>query len=261
VILTLALLALAAWVFMRWVGKRLGSELRPAPARSLQGWDYRMRLRTLDDESIEASLFRDRTLFLNFWATWCAPCVAELPSIARLVQRLEGTDVAFACVTTEPLSRVKAFAERRALKLPIYVLVDEPPAIFQTQAIPATFVVRNGDVISQHIGAARWDTDDMVALLTGAPVEASSRLRSRWEVRLPAIEPPWTHWRLLGVNDGETFIADIPAEDVAAAVRTVTANHRSFRKVVAELVRFGDDGCCILSKQQVVICSRNDRAS
>src|SRR6516225_3845179 len=57
VILTLALLALAAWVFMRWVGKRLGSELRPAPARSLQGWDYRMRLRTLDDESIEASLF------------------------------------------------------------------------------------------------------------------------------------------------------------------------------------------------------------
>jgi thiol-disulfide isomerase/thioredoxin len=238
--------------------KRLSSGLAPARARTLQGWDYRMRLRTLENEIVNADTFRDRTLFLNFWATWCAPCVAELPSIERLVQRLEGSGVAFACVTSEPLEKVKAFVSRRSLKLPIYVLLDEAPPIFETRAIPATFVVRNGDVISQHIGAARWDTDEIIALLRGSPPAASSGVRAHWERRLPAIEPPWTHWRLLGEGDKETFIADIPAEDVAGAVRVVAENHRSYRRVTAHVIRFAPDGSCVPSMPRTVISSTKD---
>src|SRR5262249_5028569 len=153
-----------------------------------------------------------RTLFLNFWATWCAPCVAEMPSIERLMERVAGAGVAFAYVSTEPLETVKAFSTRRAskLKLPIYILLDPKPPIFETQAIPATFIAKNGDVISQHIGAARWDTDEIVALLTGSVPAASARLREKWERKLPAIEPPWTHWRLIGEAGRETFIEDVP---------------------------------------------------
>ena len=234
------------------------SGLQPARARPLQGWDYRMRLRTLDGEIVNADAFRDQTLFLNFWATWCAPCVAELPSIERLVRRLDGAKVAFACVTSEPIEKVKAFASRRALKVPIYALLDEAPPIFETRSIPATFVIRNGDVISQHIGAARWDTDEIVALLLGSPPAASSRQRAYWERRLPAIEPPWTHWRLLGEGAEETFIADIPAEDVAGAVRVVAENHRSFHQVTALVIRVAPDGSCVLSKPRTVISSTKD---
>jgi thiol-disulfide isomerase/thioredoxin len=258
VALTLVLLALTVWFWVRSMRKRMPSELQPARPRQLQGWDYRMRLRTLENGTVSAETFRDRTLFLNFWATWCAPCVAELPSIERLVQRLGESTVAFACVTTEPLEKVKSFAAGRGLKLPIYVLLDETPPIFETRSIPATFVVRGGDVISQHIGAARWDTDEMVALLLGSPPSPSTRLRSKWEQRLPALEPPWTHWRLLGEGETETFIADIPAEDVAEAVRTVAGSYRSFRKVTAELVRFASDGSCVRSSRRSVIASPTD---
>lgn len=259
VLLTLTLLALIVWLGIRWMRKRMSSGLEPARARTLQGWDYRMRLRTLENEIVNAETFRDRTLFLNFWATWCAPCVAELPSIERLVQRLEGSGVAVACVTTEPLDKVKVFVSRRSLRIPIYVLLDETPPIFETRSIPATFVVRNGDVISQHIGAARWDTDEIVALLLGSPPAASSRLRAYWERRLPAVEPPWTHWRLLGEGEEETFIADVPAEDVAGAVRVVAENHRSFHRITALVIRFEPGGSCVPSKQRTVVSStKND---
>jgi thiol-disulfide isomerase/thioredoxin len=258
VVLTLVLLAVAIGLGSRWIKKRMSSGLQPAPARSLKGWDYRMRLRTMDDQIIDASTFRDRALFLNFWATWCAPCVAELPSIERLVKRLDGASVAFACVTSEPLDKVKAFAANKGLKVPLYVLVDEPPVIFETRSIPATFIVRDGDIISQHIGAARWDTDEIVAMLAGSPTLPTAKVRATWENRLPAIEPPWTHWRLLGQGTTDTFIADVPADDVAGAIRLVTSNHRSFRRISAELVRFTSDGSCVLSKRRNVIHSADD---
>ena len=238
----------------------MSSGLQRAPARLLKGWDYRMRLRTLEGQIVDASRFREGTLFLNFWATWCAPCVAELPSIERLVRRLEGASVAFACVSKEPLDKVRAFAAGKPLKVPLYVLVDETPAIFETRSIPATFIVKDGDIISQHIGAARWDTDEVVAMLAGATPPPPAKVRATWEKRLPALEPPWTHWRLLGEGVTETLIADVPADDVAEAIRLVTLHHRSFRRISSEMVRFTSDGSCIVSKQRSVICSTDDGA-
>ena len=85
VLLTLALLGVVSWFGLRLIRGRMPSGLQPAQPRPLKGWDYRMRLRTLENELVDASTFRDQTLFLNFWATWCAPCVAELPSIERLM--------------------------------------------------------------------------------------------------------------------------------------------------------------------------------
>jgi len=255
VLLTLVSLGVAIWLWSRSMRKRMSSGLAPAPAQSLKGWDYRMRLRTLDDQVVDASTFRERTLFLNFWATWCAPCVAELPSIERLVKRLEGSSVAFACVSTEPIEKVKAFVAGRSLNVPFYVLVDETPAIFETRSIPATFMVKDGDIISQHIGAARWDTDAIVAMLAGSPPLPSAKLRMKWEKQLPSIEPPWTHWRLFGEDATSTFIADVPADDIAGAIRLVTEHHRSFRQIYAVLSRFTSDGSWVVSKQRTVICS------
>ena len=258
VLLALGLLAVAFWLVYRRIKNRISSGLEPARARSLKGWDYRMRLRTMDDQILDASTFRDRPLFLNFWATWCAPCVAELPSIERLVSRLEGTNVAFVCVSTEPLEKVKAFAARKPLNVPFYVLVDEPPAVFDTRSIPATFIVKDGDIVLQHIGAPRWDTEEIIQMLSGSSALPSAKLRARWESRLPAVEPPWTHWRLFGDDAAETFIADVPVEDVGGAVRLVVENHRSFGRISTELVRFAGDGSCVLSKRRNVIYSSND---
>lgn len=258
---TLLLLGVVVWFGLRWIRGRLPSGLQPARPRPLKGWDYRMRLRTLKGEFVEASTFREQTLFLNFWATWCAPCVAELPSIERLIDRLADANVAFACVTTEPIEKVNAFIYRKPPRIPIYVLADDKPPIFETRSIPATFIVRDGDIISQHMGAARWDTDEMVTLLAGSPVLPSAKLRANWERRLPPIEVPWTHWRLFGEGGQETLIADVPAEDVAGAVRLVASNYRAFSQIFAVVIRFASDGSCVSSKTRTVISSSTDLES
>ena len=171
---------------------------------------------------------------------------------------MEGANVAFACVTSEPLEKVNAFTSRKPPRIPIYVLVDEKPLVFETRSIPATFIIKDGDVLLQHMGAARWDTDEMVAMLAGSPVPPPARLRAKWEGRLPPVEPPWTHWRLFGEADQETLIADVPAEDVAGAVRLVASNYRAFSQIFAVLIRFASDGPCVPSKPRTVISSSAD---
>jgi thiol-disulfide isomerase/thioredoxin len=150
------------------VREKVQENLRPARVRRLRGWDYAMRLRALDGATVEAATFRGRVLFLNFWATWCAPCVAEMPSIERLVARFAeaGSDVAFACVTSESPETVRSFVAKRGWKLPVYVLEGETPALFETRSIPATFVLTtDGNLALQHTGAARWDTEEIMNLL------------------------------------------------------------------------------------------------
>jgi thiol-disulfide isomerase/thioredoxin len=92
-----------------------GSDENLSPARPVAPapWDYTMELRGMDDRYVYASDFRGRVLFLNFWETWCAPCVAEMPSIERLAALFPDGDIAFACVTSGAANDVRAFLAKR----------------------------------------------------------------------------------------------------------------------------------------------------
>lgn len=130
--------------------------------------DLRWRLVRPDGRSvIDLSQFRGRPVFLNIWATWCPPCVAELPSIDLLAGNARLKDVAFLCVSVgESPNTVRAFVERRKLKVPVYLAVDDPPDDFATDAIPATFILdREGRIVSQEVGSAQWDAPEVVDFL------------------------------------------------------------------------------------------------
>lgn len=106
-------------------------------------------------------LMNDKPVFINFWATWCPPCVAEMPGIDDLYQKY-GDRVSFVIATTEPASIVNAFAEKRQFNsLPFY-RYRSVPRVFQTESIPATFLVsKSGRVVLSKKGAARWNSDGM----------------------------------------------------------------------------------------------------
>jgi thiol-disulfide isomerase/thioredoxin len=133
----------------------------PRAASASYAWD----LRDLDGVALDTGALRGRVLFVNMWATWCPPCVAELPSVARLrsaVAARLGPDraqaVAFLCISSEGLEKVRGFQPVADLDLPAYVLDGPQPTEFASQAIPATFVVDPaGRIVFQHVGGARWD--------------------------------------------------------------------------------------------------------
>lgn len=162
-----AVLVLGFVLVVRRMKKRLESKLEPPPLPA-GVWDYDMTVADLADERLSFTGFRDKVVVLNFWATWCAPCVAEMPSLERLQESTKDLDVVFACVTREAKDVVESFLAKREIGLPIYLLDGDVPDVFKGRAIPATFILdRSGMIALRHFGAAAWDNEKVVAFVRG----------------------------------------------------------------------------------------------
>ncbi len=151
----------------RVMKKRLGTRLQPPPLPT-SSWDYSMDLTDLDGRPAGLSDAAGKVLVLNFWATWCGPCVAEMPSLLALLAATADLDVHFAFVTREDPGLVRRFVEKQEVDMPVYILSGEPPECFRSRAIPATFVIdKTGLIAMRHFGAAKWDAESVVAFVRG----------------------------------------------------------------------------------------------
>ena len=131
------------------------------------------RLSPVFDEAgraVPIESFRGKTVILNLWAPWCAPCLREMPSLDRLAARLPAKDFAVVAVTKDPIgpSPSKDLFDRMALKrLTLYLDPDGRLAPeLGARGYPTTLVVgANGAPLAFREGAADWDSDAMVARL------------------------------------------------------------------------------------------------
>ena len=124
------------------------------------------KLRDLDGEETSFSAFEGKVLFVNRWATWCRPCVAEMPGIQRLYERFSGKEVGFLAVSDEPPQVVRPFAEEQGWELPLYTSDDDGPALLRSPSIPVTFILdRRGRVAFRHVGSAQWDDESSFRFL------------------------------------------------------------------------------------------------
>jgi len=151
--------------FTWWLRKRVKKRLAPPPLPT-RSWDYSMELEDLKGTPIESSQFRGHVLILNFWATWCMPCIAEMPSLIRLQEATSDLAVDMVCVSRESRDLVARFVEKRGLAAPVYRLAQDPPDCFASHSIPATFILdKKGMIALRHIGAANWDDDSVVTFV------------------------------------------------------------------------------------------------
>lgn len=165
---------LLAWVlYLAFFGPR-GIPAGPLPAPQLTDGThgravYDWRLQDMTGKEHAFGSFQGKAVFLNRWATWCPPCVAEMPSIASLARSSRLKNVAFVLVSDEPPDVIQAFAKRKALDLPLYhVDPRDLPSVFDSEGIPATFLIApDGRVAVRHIGSAQWDHPEVVDFLEG----------------------------------------------------------------------------------------------
>ncbi|MEK7878781.1 MAG: TlpA disulfide reductase family protein [candidate division NC10 bacterium] len=129
-----------------------------------------LSLRSLDGKTVTLNDYAGKLVVLNFWATWCPPCDAEMPTLENLWVRYRDRGLVVVGVTVdkgEPRSFVEPYVRGKKLTFPILLDPDMQAAqAWRVAGIPATFLVKpSGEVAGIVQGAREWDSREMVALL------------------------------------------------------------------------------------------------
>ncbi len=125
---------------------------------------------TVQDSQSKVTLsqFRGQVVVLNFWATWCPPCVEEMPSLVEMQKRLKGKGITVVAVSID----VDEDAYKKFLKLHGVDLLtvrdpeQKAPKIYGTTGWPETFIIdRNGMMRRKFVGAVDWTAPDVTEYL------------------------------------------------------------------------------------------------
>lgn len=126
---------------------------------------YRWTLMDTEGNRINFEDHKDKVVLVNFWATWCPPCVAEMPSFVRLYGDY-GDKVVFAFVTNDDQDKVSKFLAKKEYRLPVYFETSRTPDLLTSTSIPATYIIsKSGKIAVKEIGAAKWDRQSTRDLL------------------------------------------------------------------------------------------------
>ena len=117
----------------------------------------RIQLEDLEGNPVTLEELQGQRVFLNFWATWCKPCIAEMPSIDRAAETLESEDYVFLLASDENIDRIRRFAQKNPYSFQ-YVQLKTSVYALDVMALPTTFVIdRSGEIVFEKVGAEAWD--------------------------------------------------------------------------------------------------------
>ncbi|GBR76442.1 disulfide reductase TlpA-like family [Candidatus Termititenax persephonae] len=109
-----------------------------------------------------------QVVVLNFWASWCAPCRQEMPSMERLYQRLRPQGLAMLAINyQERPEDVRAFMTKNKLAFPAGLdSAGRLAALYGITAFPTTYIIdRQGRIVARVLGSMEWDTPEIIAAL------------------------------------------------------------------------------------------------
>jgi len=133
-------------------------------------------LRDLDGKTLSSAEWKGKVVLVNFWATWCGPCRAEIPDLVDLQNRYRDQLVVIGISEDEgPVDGVRKFAEQYKVNYPIAMTTDEVNERFPgITALPTTyFLDRDGQIVQKHVGILHArETEATTRLLAGLEVNA-----------------------------------------------------------------------------------------
>jgi thiol-disulfide isomerase/thioredoxin len=138
----------------------------------------------LDQSQLELATVKDKLVIAHFWATWCAPCRKEMPSLERLAQKLDPERFALLGVSVdEDRNLVREFKLKYAIQFARFIDIDMSLAKghFGVTAFPETFIIgRDGKLLRHMMGEHEWDSPAMLQLLNDSYGGVTTRAGAYW---------------------------------------------------------------------------------
>lgn len=132
--------------------------------------NYQWTLKSLSEENINFSDSKGQVVFINFWATWCAPCIAEMPNLQLLYDEYKNR-VDFYFVTNDDPEKIKKFKTENNYTFPVFIPISKYPKVLKVEVLPTTYLLdKSGLVMMKELGVANWNSafmrktlDDLLA--------------------------------------------------------------------------------------------------
>jgi len=114
--------------------------------------------RDAEGEQSRIGEYLDKPVFINYWATWCPPCRAEMPTLEKLYQQY-GEEIHFLFISSEPMNKQQDFLKQQGYDLPVYQLASRPGGSFSYSVLPTSLIIdRENRVVLRKEGAVNWQS-------------------------------------------------------------------------------------------------------
>ena len=134
------------------------------PDSQLDSGIDKIQLTDLTGQTINIKQYSGKPLFINFWATWCKPCLAEMPSIQSAMEILKNENIEFLFASDESVGQIEDFKNNNDY-LFNYVRAENMEAL-NIMALPTTFIFdRNGKLVFSEMGYRKWDDKRNIDLI------------------------------------------------------------------------------------------------
>ncbi|GAB4399461.1 MAG: hypothetical protein OHK0053_19680 [Microscillaceae bacterium] len=131
---------------------------KPTPNTQMPPASYDLLLQDAQGNLFSLGELKSKVVFLNFWATWCPPCVAEMPGIQAAYEQTHSDKVVFVMISLdEDPARAEHFIQKNGYTFPLYFLAGQVPSAYEGNSIPRTYVISpEGQIASQQTGMGNY---------------------------------------------------------------------------------------------------------
>lgn len=129
--------------------------------------DFSMNLINSKGEKVTMEQYRGKTIFINIWATWCPPCIAEMPSINAMYKDIDHDKIEVLMVSfDQKFEKAVEFKDQKKFDFEVYRIDGRVPQMYNSQSIPTTYIIDSkGDLVFTHMGMADYNRKDFKEFL------------------------------------------------------------------------------------------------
>ncbi|MBJ34496.1 MAG: thiol:disulfide interchange protein [Flavobacteriaceae bacterium] len=128
----------------------------------LDSLQFKTSFSDLNDNDLDLSDYKKGKIVINYWATWCAPCIKEMPSIKKAEEILDEYGYTFLLVSDETVSKISSFKKEWNFDFN-FLKSSKSFESLGVYAMPTSYIYdENGQLIETIVGAIEWDSKEMI---------------------------------------------------------------------------------------------------